>query len=832
MTDTPYLGLPLIEAAQAQKHVTHNEALALLDLLVQLTVESRALTAPPATPEDGNRCIVKATATGAFAGKENQIAQYSGSGWVFHPPRIGWLAFVADEGVLLAWDGSAWVSAVSSSGDISSLQDLTLLGVGTTADSTNPFSAKLNNALWVAKTVGEGGDGTLRYKLSKESAPKTLSFLFQDNFSGRAEIGLTGDDDFHFKVSPDGSTWIDALIIDKSTGSANLNAGFFLTGDISPAQITADQNDYNPTGLSTASVLRLNTDASRNITGLAGGGDGRIIAIVNGGTNEIVLKDASTSSGAANRFAFGADITLASKKSAVLWYDATDQRWKLLAAPQSGGGGGSGTVTSVGLALPAIFSVSGSPVTNSGTLTGTLATQSANAIWAGPASGAAANPTFRALVGADLPAPTASTFGGVQAKSAETSNWLRTLGTDGVLTASQPDFSNISGTAAISQGGTGATTASSARTNLGLGTAATLDVGTSANKVVQLDGSARLPAVDGSQLTNLPGGGGGGSVPADLDLLLAELALGLADALNGAQFLGNSGNRFADSFDTLTYVDVAGATNLSTSEAGVLKPTTSTPSDVFTGGTASASSAAGGGAASGAADNNLGSGSNQYWQANGNEESSGWWQYDLGSGVTKKLATWLQYWDGSSSGIETATIKASNTGSFGGEEATIAAVDFNLNSGAGWYGVNFTPPGTAYRYWRIYSNSTVNTFNTNRPLITEFEGLEQSAANNLTVKSATLTAAAAPTSMKAVARTEHVDTIALDTDYKISVSRDGGTTWSYATLNDRFTVNSIHVVESSAIDMTSQPTGTSVKWRIETANNKMVKTYDIYLYWT
>jgi hypothetical protein len=65
---------------------------------------------------------------------------------------------------------------------------------------------------------------------------------------------------------------------------------------------------------------------------------------------------------------------------------------------------GSGTVTSVGLSLPAIFSVSGSPVTTTGTLTGTLAAQPANYVWAGPASGAAAAPTFRPHVCADLPA--------------------------------------------------------------------------------------------------------------------------------------------------------------------------------------------------------------------------------------------------------------------------------------------------------------------------------------------------------------------------------------------------------------------------------------------
>ena len=63
-----------------------------------------------------------------------------------------------------------------------------------------------------------------------------------------------------------------------------------------------------------------------------------------------------------------------------------------------------GTVTSVGLSLPAIFTVTNSPVTSSGTLTGTLATQTANYIWAGPTTGAAAAPTFRALVAGDIPA--------------------------------------------------------------------------------------------------------------------------------------------------------------------------------------------------------------------------------------------------------------------------------------------------------------------------------------------------------------------------------------------------------------------------------------------
>ena len=74
----------------------------------------------------------------------------------------------------------------------------------------------------------------------------------------------------------------------------------------------------------------------------------------------------------------------------------------------SGATANTGTVTSVGLSLPSIFSVSGSPVTTSGTLTGTLATQSANLVWAGPSTGSPAAPTFRALVSADIPGLDAS----------------------------------------------------------------------------------------------------------------------------------------------------------------------------------------------------------------------------------------------------------------------------------------------------------------------------------------------------------------------------------------------------------------------------------------
>jgi len=225
MSASANLALPFIEGGELLPDVTLNETLRLIDTLVQLAIVDRDLNAPPGSPAEGQRWIVKASPspTGAWAGHGNHVAAWQDGGWVFCVPQAGWFAYVIDESALVAWNGTAWVSALAM---LSAFQNLALLGVGTTADSTNPLSAKLNNALWVAKTVAEGGDGHLRYKLSKESAAKTLSLLFQDNFSGRAEIGLTGDDDFHFKVSADGSIWLDAITIDRATAKIAANQGF------------------------------------------------------------------------------------------------------------------------------------------------------------------------------------------------------------------------------------------------------------------------------------------------------------------------------------------------------------------------------------------------------------------------------------------------------------------------------------------------------------------------------------------------------------------------------------------------------------------------------
>ncbi len=225
MTLSSHLALPYLEAAQAQKHVTHNEALRIIDALTMLAVLDRDLSSPPASPGEGDRYIVKAPGAGAFSGKDNRVAHFIDDAWAFLAPSLGWICHVRDEGAFVAWDGAAWQPAIDFVHAISALQGLTLLGLGATADATNPFSAKLNNALWTARAAAEGGTGDLRYKLNKEGAANTLSLLFQTGYAGRAEIGLAGDDDFHFKVSSDGSAWKEAIKIDRASGTVSCPSG-------------------------------------------------------------------------------------------------------------------------------------------------------------------------------------------------------------------------------------------------------------------------------------------------------------------------------------------------------------------------------------------------------------------------------------------------------------------------------------------------------------------------------------------------------------------------------------------------------------------------------
>lgn len=110
---------------------------------------------------------------------------------------------------------------------------------------------------------------------------------------------------------------------------------FGLAGAVTPAQITANQNDYAPTGHAGSNTLRISSDAEREITGLAGGEEGRLVVLDNIGSFPIQLQGSNALSVAANRFVFGPNIastvTVHAGTNVVLRYDGTTSRWRFVA---------------------------------------------------------------------------------------------------------------------------------------------------------------------------------------------------------------------------------------------------------------------------------------------------------------------------------------------------------------------------------------------------------------------------------------------------------------------------------------------------------------------
>jgi hypothetical protein len=366
---TTHLLLPFILAAQAQKHVTHNEALRLLDAMVQLSVLDRDLTAPPATPADGDRYIVASGATGLWAGWDLNVTTWVDGVWMRLVPRPGWLAWIADEATFFVWNGSAWqsvgvpqdvsdaifslvndadptkralfsLSGISTattrtftlpntsselailagtqtfngnktfSGTLTASGTVTMSGAaatigtsvatatygmgtgatttgitktvnlgtggasgsttvvnigsatagaggttvvntptvtfantvtqvgmpqanltaqllglgGATADATNRLSVNTPNVL--LSNAGASIDVTV----NKNAAANDASFSFKTGFSVRALFGTLGSDDFSLKVSPNGSSFFDALVADRNTGRVRFPVGVALTG--------------------------------------------------------------------------------------------------------------------------------------------------------------------------------------------------------------------------------------------------------------------------------------------------------------------------------------------------------------------------------------------------------------------------------------------------------------------------------------------------------------------------------------------------------------------------------------------------------------------------
>ena len=253
MSSTTRLALPRIAAAQAQKHVTHNDALEIVDALMHLTVESRVLSAPPPDPADDARYLVAAGAGGAWIGHEGAIAVRDGGGWTYCQPQAGWRAFVRDEAQIVVFDGAGWAPLVRRA---------ERFGVNAEADGVNRLAVSspavlLNHA---------GSD--MRLALNKAATGDVASLQFKDGVVAQAEIGLAGDDDLRVKIR-EGGALRQALVVKAGSGRVGIGTPE-PAAELEVADTSGDGDCRIQLRASTTAIAQLGVSATQVFVDTAG----------------------------------------------------------------------------------------------------------------------------------------------------------------------------------------------------------------------------------------------------------------------------------------------------------------------------------------------------------------------------------------------------------------------------------------------------------------------------------------------------------------------------------------------------------------------------------
>lgn len=247
------------------------------------------MSAPPTNAVEGARHIVAGVGTNDWAGQGARIAIREGGVWVFETPLPGWQAYVEADGEIVVFDAvQGWQSLRHT--DLS----VNELGINATPDSVNRFAVSAAASLLSHEGAGH------QVKINKAAPGDTASLVFQTGFSGRAEMGTAGSDEFAIKVSADGTTWSTGLEFAPATGRASAPAGLNVTGPLGGTAVTQSGTDTTP-----GRVIRTEDGYVR----------GTILGVVSqsaGVPTGAVIEAGSTANGQYTRFADGTQICTSS----------------------------------------------------------------------------------------------------------------------------------------------------------------------------------------------------------------------------------------------------------------------------------------------------------------------------------------------------------------------------------------------------------------------------------------------------------------------------------------------------------------------------------------
>ncbi|MEO5337111.1 MAG: phage tail fiber protein [Magnetospirillum sp. WYHS-4] len=175
------------------------------------------------------------------------------------------------------------------------------------------------------------------------------------------------------------------------------------------------------------------------------------------------------------------------------------------------------------------------------------------------------------------------------------------------------------------------------------------------------------------------------------------------------------------------------------------------------------------------------------------------------------------------------SLKASNTGAFAGEEVTFLDLsglsNWAIPETREWTFAN----STTYKYWRL---TVTQILGGSSVTLGEAKAYAAASPSDMTLVSSAFTADAVPATARLAIQTKPIDGITINTDLVGKVGRDGGTTWTAATLMAVETLaDGTTLYEDADIDISAQPSGSAMKYRIETANGKQIQVHGVVLQW-
>ncbi|MFZ1681626.1 MAG: DUF2793 domain-containing protein [Rhizobiaceae bacterium] len=219
MTDTTARHkLPYIMPSQAQKHVTHNEAIRLIDLVSSLRLVALDMTDPPPDPADGDCHGLGANPTGAWQHHGGEIAAWVDGAWTFIKPFAGLQGWCEADGGIHVHDGAGFVRVDTPPAV------LPLLGVNGEANETSRLAVRSQTVLLSHDDSVTAGTGDIRIAINKAGSGNTGSMIFQTAYSGRIELGCTGSDDFTIRASSDGAAFQDVMTVAAGTGYVGIGS--------------------------------------------------------------------------------------------------------------------------------------------------------------------------------------------------------------------------------------------------------------------------------------------------------------------------------------------------------------------------------------------------------------------------------------------------------------------------------------------------------------------------------------------------------------------------------------------------------------------------------